>query len=234
MAQNTSPIDQAKWQAIYSRLERASLADARAEAEAVKMAIERISLQVTDESPECEQHLAAGKLFEISNELRAAESAYRKAIFGEPTLIEASARLVAVLGKQGRIDEALEVGHDLLLRTPDAVIKSLVYEGPLSVVSLVADLYRISGKNAIAAGLYREAVTLEGGSPHAVNHAISAMLREGRNDEAVALAGHYPTTWKSEFHTSALNLAQKSDPRLPLIREVAMRAAVAGMESGAT
>lgn len=231
MQNNTSPADQAKWHDIYSRRDRSSLEDARAEAEAVKVAIDRISSQVMGNTPDCQQHLAAGKLFEISNELRAAESAYRKAISADPTLTEASARLLAVLGKQRRIEEALEVGHELLLCKPDAVFKSLVYEGPLSVLTLVADLYRLSGKTAVAARMYLEAVELEGGSPYAVNHAMHALLSEGQVDQAAKLADEHPTTWISAFLTSAIKLAQKNDSRLPVIQEVALRASAAGMEA---
>lgn len=231
MATKKSVADQAKWKAIYSGRDRASLEDARAEAEAVKKAIERISSQVVGDTPGCQQQLAAGKLFEISNEFRAAETAYRKATSADPTLTEASARLVAVLGKQRRIEEALEVGHELLMRKPHAVIKSLVYEGPLSVLTLVADLYRMSGKTAVAARMYVEAAKLEGGSPYSVNHAMHAMLTQGQVDEAAKFAGEHPTTWFSDFLVSAIKLTQKNDPRLPVIQEVALRAAAAGMEA---
>ena len=220
------------WDSIYVGRQRASLSDARDEAAAVTAAIERISKGADDRSPKSEQDLAAGKLFEIANELRSAETAYRRAVAVDPELQEAQARLLVVLGKQRRLEEATRIGHELLLRNPNAVFKSLVYEGPLSLCTLLGDLYRLSGKPSVAASMYREGARLEGGAPYAVNQAILSLTQDGQGREAARFAGEHAGTWQSELLASLVRLSQQGDNRLPAIREAAFLAsAAAGMEA---
>ena len=219
------------WSKIYERRQRASLSDARVEADAVRTAIARISDSVDDNSPPALQSYAAGRLFEISNELPAAETAYRRVLAADPEMNDARVRLLIVLGKQGRIEDGIKIGHELLLKMPGAVFKSLVYEGPLSLCTLVGDLYRLAGNYAIATTMYREGAKLEGGAPYAVNQAVMTMVLQGQGAEAVQFVDAHSDTWKSELISSIVRLAQQSDQHLAIVREVAARANIAGMES---
>jgi hypothetical protein len=231
VASQQQQVQHSDWTAIYTRRQRASLPDAREETEATRSAIERINKSVDDKSPESHQSLAAGKLFEIANELPSAETAYRRALSAEPKLHEAAARLMVVLGNQRRFDEATKIGHELLLAVPDAVFKSLVYEGPLSLCTLLGDLYRLSGRPSIAASMYREGARLEHGTPYAVNQAVITMAQDGRAKEAVQFAAGYSQSWKSEVLQGIIRLGNETNDLLPIIREVALRANVGRMEA---
>jgi tetratricopeptide (TPR) repeat protein len=215
---------------IYSRRERASLDDARSEAEAVLMAIDRISKGVDESSSDAERDLAAGKLFEIANEIVPAETAYRRAAQRSTGMEEARARLVVVLLKQRRFDEAIELGTDLFSKDPAAVFKSLVYQGPLSMCTIMGDAYRLSGNHTVAAGFYREAVRTEVNSPYAATRAVISMALSGQSHEIEAFSRSAPVVM-GERMQSLIRLSREANRHRPIIEQVARRGDVAGAES---
>lgn len=219
------------FESVYERRRRASLDDARLEAAAIAGAIKRISESVNQESSAARQSLAAGKLFEIANELGSAETAYRRSLAADGESHEAAARLVIVLAKQRRFDEALRLGNDLFVKAPTAVFGSLVYEGPLSLCTVLGDIHRLSGDFAVAASFFREAAKLEDGAPYAVNQAIVSMTLAGDAQDAVQFAAKHPNTHTSERVASVLRLAKELDPRHAIVKQVASRANLGAMEA---
>lgn len=220
-----------KFQAVYDRRRRASLDDARHESEMLVAAVKRISDSAGKSADTASQCLAAGKLFEIAGELIPAEANYRRAFAAKPELIEAGARLAVTLVKQRRFDEAIQLGSELLLKTPDAVIESLIYQGPLSLCTIVADGYRLSGDFAAAAALYREAARLEGGTPLAVGQAAVSMALAGEVGAIDAFVAKHPRNAIGERFTSALRVGHEADALRATIKQVARRANVAAAES---
>jgi tetratricopeptide (TPR) repeat protein len=165
-------------------------------------------------------NLAAGKLYEIANELPSAEIAYRRAVSEDSNLHEAAARLVVVLIKQGQFQEAIEIGNDLFRKAPTAVFKSLVYEGPLSLCTILGDAYRISGNLTVASGFYREAAKLEQGTPYAVSQAVLTMAWSGDAKGIAQLAEEYPRANVSERIAAIMRLSRETDERLAIVTHV--------------
>lgn len=216
---------------VYERRRRASLEDALLEAEAVVAAIKRISASVDDGAENARKNLAAGNLFEIANELGSAETTYRRALAADPASHDAAVRLIIVLAKQRRFDEAIRLGHDLFAKAPTVVFKSLVNQGPLSLCTVLGDVYRLSGDFAVAASFYREAAKLEGATPYAVNQAVLTMALAGEGNNIAHFTAKYPNTYIGERIASVARLAHESDARLAVIKQVAARANVGAMEA---
>jgi tetratricopeptide (TPR) repeat protein len=224
-----SGTEEKDFSSIYACRERASLDDARREADAVRSAIDRISSGMDASSSEADQDLAAGKLFEIANELVSAETAYRRAARSSG-MEEARARLVVVLLKQRRFEEAIELGSDLFAKDPKAMFESLVYQGPLSICTIMGDAYRLSGNHTLAAGLYREAVRLEANSPYAATQAVVSMALAGEIHHIQEFSRSAPVVI-SERIQSLLRLTKETNPLHPIIQQVARRGNVAAAES---
>ncbi|WP_162795512.1 tetratricopeptide repeat protein [Nonomuraea lactucae] len=222
---------QRNFNSLYDRRRRASLDDARQEAEAVVKAVSRISAYADEHSSPGAESLAAGKLFEIAGEPSSAETAYRRALAEDPDLDEAAARLVVVLTKLRRFDEALEIGGTLLLKSPTAVFSSLVYEGPLSACTVLGDVYRLSGNHTVAAGLYREAARLEGSTPYSVSQAVVTMALAGQGRAIAQFADEHSGASVGERIRSLIRLSRETDERFAIIQEVAARANIAAGES---
>ncbi|MEU3563660.1 hypothetical protein [Kitasatospora sp. NPDC006786] len=220
-----------EFNSLYDRRRRASLDDARQEAEAITKAISRISAAADTPSSPGSQNLAAGKLFEIASELSSSETAYRRALSEDPDLDEAAVRLVIVLTKLRRFGEALELGNRLLMKSPAVVFRSLVYEGPLSLCTVLGDAYRLSDNYTAAAGLYREAAKLEGGTPYSVSQAVVTMALSGQGREIAQFANDHSNASLGERIQSVIRLSQETDGRFAIIQEVAAQANVAASES---
>jgi tetratricopeptide (TPR) repeat protein len=217
------------FESVYEQRKRASLEDARLEAEAVVAAIKRISDGAG--SFPASQNLAAGKLYEIANEFGSAETAYRRALAADLGAHEAAARLVIVLAKQRRLDEAIRVGNDLFAKVPTAVFKSLVHQGPLSLCTVLGDVHRLTGDFVTAAGLYREGAKLEGNTPYAFHQAVVTMALAGESKDIASFAAKHSSGYVSERVASVVRLSQETDSRLAVIKQVAARANVGAMEA---
>src|SRR5262249_34326040 len=133
--------------------------------------------------------------------------------------------------KQGHHEEAIQLGNDLFLKDPTKVFKSLVYEGPLSLCSILGDAYRLSGDFAAAAGCYREAAKLEGGTPYAVTQSVVTMALSGQGEGIPDFAASHAEVNLSERVESIVRLSREDDHRLAMIRQIAARANIAAMEA---
>ena len=229
----TQQSSQPDFNSIYARRRRASLDDARFEAEAIVEAIKRIGSSVDEKSSGANQNFAAGQLYEIANELPSAEAAYRRALAADPEFYDAIVRLVIVLTKQRRFDEAIEIGNDMFLKEPTGVYKSLVYQGVCSLCTIMGDAYRLAGDFAVAAGFYREAAKLKGGPPYSVSQAVVTMALSGDEKNIPGFAGRYPGANLSERVSSIVRLSAQTEGHFPIIRQVAARANIAASEMAA-
>jgi tetratricopeptide (TPR) repeat protein len=209
---------------VYAGRRAATLEDARHESDAVIKAIQRISKSVDAKASVANRDLAAGKLYEIANELASAEVAYRRSLAADPNLHEAAARLSVILSKQHRYEEAIQIGHDLFLKEPTAIFKSLVYQGPLSLCTVLGDAYRLSGNYTVAAGFYREAAMLENNTPYSVSQAVLTMALSGEGNKIAEFASKHAAAGISERISSIVRLSQETDHRQAMIKQVASTA----------
>lgn len=210
--------------ATYERRQRASFNDALKEAEAVIAAITRIHDSVRVGSGSAGEHLAAGKLFEISNEISSAEKAYRRSLAIDPESLETHIRLIVVLLKQRRYAEAIDVGNELFLKAPDSIVESLVYRGPLSLCTVLGDAHRLSGDFVTASIFYREAARIEKGAPYSVNQAVICMAAAGEADQVDEFIGKY-STFVGDRVAAVTRLAKEEDPRLATVKQLAVHLA---------
>ncbi len=213
-----------QFSAIYDRRERASFEDATAEADTLVKAVERI--RSSAKGGGSAEDLAAGKLFEIAGEFASAEIAYRRAA-ADPAAIEAAVRHVVVLIKQKRYPEAIDAANALFLKAPDTVVKSLIYEGPLALSAVLGDAHRLSGDVATAAGFYREAARLDGGTPYAVGQAAITLAASGETAELSTFVGKHSGAAIGRVQVIA-RLGGESDARLALVKQLARRLASVG------